>query len=41
VISSLYLSLLIGPLVVGPAPPQVVDAFLGAQVTVTSVSRSS
>ena len=36
----LYLSLLIGPLAAVPAPPEVVDAFLGAQVTVTAGQRT-
>jgi hypothetical protein len=40
VISKLYLSLLIGPLATVPAPPEVVDAFLGAQVTVTAGQRT-
>jgi hypothetical protein len=40
VISKLYLSLLIGPLAAVPAPPEVVDAFLGAQVTVTAGQRT-
>ena len=39
-ISKLYLSLLIGPLAAVPAPPEVVDAFLGAQVTVTAGQRT-
>ena len=39
-ISKLYLSLLVGPLAAVPAPPEVVDAFLGAQVTVTAGQRT-
>jgi hypothetical protein len=40
VISKLSLSLLIGPLVTVPAPPEVVDAFRSAQVTVTAGQRT-
>lgn len=39
-ISTLRLSLLIGPVVATPAPASVVDAFTGAQVTVTAGQRS-
>lgn len=39
-ISKLQLTLLIGPLVTAPAPPEVVDAFTGAQVTVSSGART-
>jgi hypothetical protein len=40
VINKLQLSLLIGPLVTLPAPPEVIDAFLSAQVTVTAGQRT-
>jgi hypothetical protein len=40
VIDRLYLSLMIGPLIAMPAPPEVVDAFRGAQVTVSSGART-
>lgn len=39
-INKLQLSLLIGPLVTLPAPPEVIDAFLSAQVTVTAGQRT-
>jgi hypothetical protein len=40
VISKLQLSLLIGPVVTLPAPPEVVDAFQSAQITVTAGQRT-
>jgi len=39
-LKSVHLTLLMGPLVPVPVPPEVVDALLGAQVTVTSGERS-
>jgi hypothetical protein len=40
VIKDLYLSLMVGPVITAPAPPEVVDAFTGAQVTVSSGART-
>lgn len=39
-ISTVHLSLLIGPGVPVPAPPQVAEAFTGAQVTISAGARS-
>ncbi len=39
-INRLHFTLLIGPVVAVPAPPPVVEAFTGAQVTVTAGQRS-
>ena len=39
-ISKLSLTLLVGPVITVPAPPEVVEAFLGAQVTVASGQRT-
>lgn len=39
-IDRLFLSVLVGPMVAAPVPPPVLDAFTGAQVTVTAGQRT-